>query len=164
MGPQGHHATGAGTLGYGGPGVYPGFYGFGLCYHPGYGYGGSALGVGADGGYPFYGGPGYPHPAPPLRRFARLLPFLYNGSGPLAYDYPQSVENIGPLVANRPVMPGSDRPDLGSGYPHNGDFGPFTGAFPYPEAYFAPYTTAAGGLVSGVPSPYPSMMRRPRRP
>src|SRR4051794_35470367 len=39
----GHHDRGGpgfGTLGYGGPGLYPGFQGFGLGYHPGYGYGG----------------------------------------------------------------------------------------------------------------------------
>src|SRR5262249_25944161 len=50
-----HHGPAYGTLGYGKPGLYPGFQGFGLGYHPGYGYGGAALGVGADGGYPFYG-------------------------------------------------------------------------------------------------------------
>ena len=58
-----HKVSAAGTLGYGPPGVYPGFQGFGLGFHRGYGYGGDALGVGAEGGYPFYGGPGYPHPA-----------------------------------------------------------------------------------------------------
>src|SRR6516164_5664685 len=41
-----------GTLGYGGYGLYPGFSGFGLSFHLGYGYGGYALGVGAEGGYP----------------------------------------------------------------------------------------------------------------
>ena len=49
-----------GTLGYGPPGEHPGFFGFGLSFHPGYGYGGNGLGVGAYGGYPCYGGPGYP--------------------------------------------------------------------------------------------------------
>jgi hypothetical protein len=58
-----HHSrrvSASGTLGYGPPGVYPGFQGFGLGYHLGYGYGGDALGPEADGGYPFYCGPGYP--------------------------------------------------------------------------------------------------------
>ena len=45
LGRHGHRATSYGTLGYGGPGLYPGFQGFGLGYHPGYGYGGDALGV-----------------------------------------------------------------------------------------------------------------------
>jgi hypothetical protein len=125
--------SGFGTLDYGRYGLYPGFQGFGLSYHLGYGYGGRALGVGADGGYPFYGGPGYPHPAPPLRRFGKILPFPYNGSGFFTYDYPSSVVGIGPLVGNRPVVAGSDRPDMGSGYPCNTDFGPFTGRFPYPD-------------------------------
>ena len=39
-----------GTLGYGPPGLHPGYYGFGLSFHRGYGYGGNALGVGAEGG------------------------------------------------------------------------------------------------------------------
>src|SRR5207248_44563 len=56
----GHGGLGPGALGWGGPGLYPGFYGFGLSFHRGYGYGGSGLGVGAGGGYPYYGGPGYP--------------------------------------------------------------------------------------------------------
>ena len=77
-----HSVPAAGTLGYAKPGLYPGFQGFGLGYHLGYGYGGSALGVGADGGYPFYGGPGYPHPWPTLRRIGGITPFpFYGGPG-----------------------------------------------------------------------------------
>src|SRR5512135_3687906 len=68
-----------GTLGYGKPGLYPGFQGFGLGYHRGYGYGGDALGVGAGGGYPFYGGPGYCHPWPALRRIGGITPFPFYG-------------------------------------------------------------------------------------
>src|SRR5436305_1611543 len=64
-----------GTLGYAPPGLYPGFQGFGLGYHLGYGYGGDALGVGVDGGYPFYGGPGYPRCDPRLRRIGGINPF-----------------------------------------------------------------------------------------
>jgi PDZ domain len=60
-----HHAEGLGTHGYATSGngdfaVLPGFAGFGMSFHRGYGYGGNGLGVGADGGYPYYGGPGYP--------------------------------------------------------------------------------------------------------
>jgi hypothetical protein len=70
-----------------GPG--PGYQGFGLNFHPGYGYGGAALGVGPEGGYPFYGGPGYPHAEPRLRRFPLLhiVPFPYFG-GP-GYPTPE---------------------------------------------------------------------------
>src|SRR5262245_60135764 len=50
--------------------------GFGLGYHLGYGYGGRALGVGPFGGYAYYGGPGYPQPAPQLRRFGKITPFV----------------------------------------------------------------------------------------
>ena len=74
-GPHVHGRSGYGTLGYGAPGLYPGFHGFGLGYHLGYGYGGDALGVGADGGYPLYGGPGYPHCEPRLRRIGGITPF-----------------------------------------------------------------------------------------
>jgi hypothetical protein len=153
------HKKGLGTLGYGPPGLFPGFYGFGLGFHLDYGYGGKkALGMGVEGGYPFYAGPGYPHEPPPLRRFHHLLPYLYNGSSPCGFEYPFSVvEDIGPLVPNKPVMPGSGRADLGSGDPYNDDFGPFTGAFPYPETYFAPYASAAPGVSSAVRGPYPPM-------
>jgi hypothetical protein len=151
-------------LSYGGDRLYPGYYGFGLAYHPGYGYGGSALGTGIFGGYPFYGGPGYPHEPPPLRRCRHLLPFLYNGSGHFVFDFPVSVVGVGPLVANRPVMPGSDRPDLGSGAPYNGNFGPFTGAFPYPETYFAPYAEAAAAGAGGENMSYPGRTAPPPPP
>ena len=73
-----HHAS-SGMLGSRPPGVKPGTRGFGLGYHPGYGYGGAAPGVGAEGGYPSYGGPGYPHPAPCLRRLGPETPFTYQG-------------------------------------------------------------------------------------
>jgi len=153
---HGQGGWGLGTLSYGGYGLYPGYYGFGLNFHPGYGYGGPALGVGASGGYPNYGGPGYPHQPPPLRRFGKTLPFPYNGFGFFTFDDPHPSQDIGPLVANRPVVRGSDRPDIGSGEPYNGDFGPFTGRFPYPETYFAPYTSAAAGLSTGASSFDPS--------
>ena len=148
-----HPGPGYGTLGYGRPGLYPGFQGFGLGYHLGYGYGGDALGVGADGGYPFYGGPGYPHPWPRLRRIGGITPFPYDGGpGSPSPCHPNYFGGVGPLVADRPVVTiGSDRGDLdeASGY------GPFTGTLPYPETSFAPFAAAAGGSSSGGSSPYP---------
>jgi hypothetical protein len=128
---HGHGGLGYGTLGYGGIGLYPGFYGFGLSYHLGYGYGGRGLGVGADGGYPYYRGPGYPS----------FGDAHYSGG-------------IGPLVVDRPVALEFDRREPG----YAGDYGPFTGALPYPETLFAPYVAeaAATGSSAGVPSPSPS--------
>ena len=68
-------AAGYGTLGYGGYGLYPGFLGFGLSFHLGYGYGGRAWALAAHGGYPFYGGRGYPHGEPILKRFGNITRF-----------------------------------------------------------------------------------------
>jgi hypothetical protein len=132
-----------GTLSYGPPGVFPGFQGFGLAFHPGYGYGGAGLGVGAEGGYPFYGGPGYIHPGPALQRLHHELPFLhYGGAGePFTYGEP------GRLVATEHVA------IIGNGHEfgYTGNFGTFTGAFPYPESLFAPYTVAAArGAMGGT--------------
>ena len=126
-----------GTLGYGPPGLYPGYYGFGLSFHRGYGYGGSALGVGAEGGYPYYGGPGYPHTWPCLNRFCGITPFPYYGGSELGYANFGPVDNSGP------------------GYPNEGGYGSFTGPAPYPESYFAPDTAAAAttGSASGA-QPY----------
>jgi hypothetical protein len=142
----------AGTLGYGPPGVFPGFQGFGLGYHLGYGYGGTALGTGAEGGYPFYGGPGYPCLEPRLRRLHYITPFPYfGGPGYPTPDHPNFFGAVGPLQADKPVITiGDDRYDVG--------FGMFTGAIPYPESVMAPFTTsaAAGGSASGVITPAPS--------
>jgi PDZ domain len=147
----GHHIHGGdeegfGTLGYGPPGVHPGFQGFGLSFHLGYGYGGSGLGVGSGGGYPFYGGPGYVHPAPPLNRCGRERPFtLFDGPGePLNY------RQVGPLVVTDQVAMIGNGHEFG----YTGDFGTFTGALPYPESFFAPYTAAAasGRLAAGASS------------
>jgi S1-C subfamily serine protease len=43
-------------------------------------------------------------------------------------------------------------------YPYDVGFGPFTGAFPYPESYFAPYTAAAAtvGSSAAPTAPAPS--------
>jgi hypothetical protein len=123
-----HGALGYGSLGYGGYGLDPGYYGFGLSFHLGYGYGKHSLGVGADGGDPFYGGTGYPafgHPFPGV---------------------------VGPLVVDQPVVAESAPGELG----YAGEYGPYTGAIPYPETLFAPYTSAAAttGRETG-PSPAP---------
>jgi hypothetical protein len=159
IGPPGHEGPGYGSLGWAPPGVYPGVYGFLLKFHPGYGYGGRSLGVGAFGGYPFYGGPGYIHPEPPLRRFGHIPPFTYY-SGP---GYPFNFQDPGELVVDPPVVDqvsGADPGRVGGPvYPYNVGYGPFTGTRPYPESYFAPYTAAAAARGSSVgPTPfYPSV-------
>jgi PDZ domain len=153
-----HHAQGNssyGTLGYGPPGLFPGFQGFGLGYHLGYGYGGDALGVGAEGGFPFYGGPGYPHPEPTLRRFGRITPFpYYGGPGYPTPDHPNYFGGVGPLVSDQPVV--TIATDTGAPIEAT-DFGPFTGAVPNPEAQFAPFTAraAAGEPSTGAGPSYP---------
>ncbi len=147
---------GVGTLGYGPPGLFPGFQGFGLGYHLGYGYGGDALGVGACGGYPYYGGPGYPHPWPRLRRIGGITPFpYYGGPGFPTPAHPNYFGGVGPLVADQPVITIGGEPGEG-GYASG--YGAFTGVLPYPETSFAPFTAtaAAGGTASGVSSAAPS--------
>ena len=140
--PGGAPAPGYGTLGYGGPGVYPGFQGFGLGYHLGNGYGGGGLGVGAFGGYPGYGGPGYPHGTPPLNRFGRIVPFTYyGGPGGPSPGHPNYFGLVGPLAVEPPVA-----------FENNGStqgYGPATGAIPYPDTLFAPYASTEG--VTGLP-------------
>jgi hypothetical protein len=154
--------SGSSAMADGGPGLYPGFQGFGLGYHPGYGYGGAALGVGAFGGYPFYGGPGYPFAEPRLRRIGGIVPFpYYGGPGYPSPGNPNYFGGVGPLVADQPIVTiGSDLNDPGDA----SSYGPFTGALPYPDTFFAPFTAtatatataAAGGSSSGVSSSYPS--------
>src|SRR5271166_980522 len=138
--------TSFGTLGYGPPGLQPGYQGFGLGYHLGYGYGGDALGVGAEGGFPFYGGPGYPHAEPTLRRIGGIVPFPYfGGPGYPTPDHPNFFGESGPLVLDRPVVTivtESGQPVEGTGY------GSFTGAAPDAEARFAPFTARAAAAVS----------------
>ncbi len=121
-----------GTLGYGPPGLFPGYQGFGKRFHPGYGYGGDALGPGAFGGYPFYGGPGYPQHNPVLRRFSKsIVPFPYfNGNG-LRTVYSPS----GRLVPNPPVA------QIEATLGYSGGYGGYSGAIGYPERKFAPFTT-----------------------
>ena len=141
------HRTGpgVGTLGYGPPGLHSGFQGFGLGYHRGYGYGGEALGPGAEGGYPFYGGPGYLHPAPRLRRIGGINPFPhYGGPGGPSPSCPQYFGGVGPLVADAPVV-------KVIGGNETGDYGEFNGMIPYPPNTFAPFTAAAAGESSSTP-------------
>jgi PDZ domain len=142
--------TTQGTLGYGPPGLHPGFQGFGLGYHPGYGYGGDALGVGAEGGYPFYGGPGYPHPAPCLRRLGPIIPFAYNG-GPGGPSPEQSnfFGGVGPLAPDQPVVTFENDPGML-------DYGCFTGSIPYPESTFAPFATQLGESTNEARPPIPA--------
>jgi len=106
---------------------FSGFLGFGLSYHLGYGYGGYGLGVGSHGGYPFYGGRGYPQCEPILNRFGKISRLPYHG-GP---GYPRDghsnyFESIGPLVVDRPVVTVGEKNDLSN----VSDFGPFTGTLP----------------------------------
>jgi hypothetical protein len=150
---QGHHhgAKGLGTLGYGPPGLHPGFQGFGLGYHLGYGYGGDALGVGAEGGYPFYGGPGYPRCDPTLRRFGGINPFPYfGGPGYPTPDHPNFYGGVAaPLVPDQPAVTIASEGYAPSGA---GDFGGFTGAVPDAEARFAEdiVRAATGGIFGGA--------------
>ena len=116
------------------------FDGFGLSYHLGYGYGGLGRGVGPFGGYPHYGGPGYPQCSPPLQRFGGIAPFHYNGKPAFSRGVYSGFEGVGPLVVDPPVV------DVGNGraLDHSSGFGPFTGALPYPSSYFAPFAAEAG--------------------
>ncbi len=132
-----------------------GYQGFGLNYHPGYGYGGKALGVGSEGGFPFYGGPGYPHPGPCLNRCGMEKPFAYfGGPGFPSPDQPHFFGEVGPLASDPPVIEIGEAPgemEYGSGY------GNYTGLLPYPESTFAPFTTQRGtaGSDAGVGAPVP---------
>ena len=147
---KGHHDdsyTSSGTLGYGAPGIYPGFQGFGLGYHLGYGYGGAALGVGAEGGYPCYGGPGYPHPEPTLRRIGGITPFLhFAGPGYPTPDQPNFFGGVGLLVSEQQVVTIASE---GGGSIGSTDYGGFTGGVADPEAQFAPFTTRAAAGAGG---------------
>jgi hypothetical protein len=139
-----HHAqemSAHGTLGYGPPGIHAGFQGFGLGFHPGHGYGGGGLGVGADGGYPFYGGPGYPQCGPPLLRHKGIAPFPYHaGPGFPTPGHPNYFGPVGPLYADPPVVRPMGAPE--------GDYGQFTGVLPYPENTFTPFPTAGQSTPS----------------
>ncbi len=152
-----HKEPTSGTLGYGPPGLHPGFQGFGMGYHLGNGYGGDGLGVGAEGGFPFYGGPGYRHPGPRLSRHLAIVPFgYYGGPGGPRPACPQYYGGVGPLAVDRPVISVAGTPGE-AGY--DSGFGGFTGAVPNAEAAFAPFTSQAGGgrsFVEYTPAPSPS--------
>lgn len=123
---------------YGTMGVFPYYQGFGLGYHLGFGYGDNAIGVGPNGGYPFYAGPGYPHASPRLRRFGHLVPFAYyGGPGGPSPEHPNYYAGVGPLVGDRPVVTMNDAPPTENGY------GNFTGVMPYPDDQFARFTAQA---------------------
>lgn len=139
----------AGTLGYGPPGPVPGYPGFGLRYGKGYGFGGSGLGTQANGGYPFYGGVGYPHPSPGLRRVGGIVPFAYfAGPGGPTPTCPNFFAPVGPLVPDQPVL------DIAN--PSGGDYGCYTGTVPYPEEVFAPYATTPVDEGRGNPRGEPT--------
>jgi hypothetical protein len=154
-----HHppGPGVGTLGYGPPGLHPGFQGFGLGYHLGYGYGGAGLGPGCAGGYPYYGGPGYPQPWPTLNRLPGINPFPYFGGpgGPTPGHPNFFAAGVGPLVADRPVV--EIEPNPGEADPAHG-YGCFTGTLPYPETVMAPFTARAAiaGSASGISTARPA--------
>jgi hypothetical protein len=148
-----------GTLGYGPPGLHPGVQGFGLGYHLGYGYGGAGLGPGFAGGYPYYGGPGYPQPWPTLNRvnILGINPFPYYGGpgGPTPGHPNFFAVGLGPLVADKPVI--EIAPNPGEADPSHG-YGCYTGALPYPETVMAPFTARAAiaGSASGVSTAVPA--------
>jgi hypothetical protein len=158
-----HSNLGYGTLGWAEYGLYPGLYGFSLRWHSGYGYGRYALGVGADGGYPFYGGPGYPHEPPHLRRFGPTEPYAYfGGPGYPIFGWSNFFQDIGGLVVDKPVVSIGEPGEFGyvgvNGEKNPGaDFGQFTGALPYPETYFAPNAAAAAGSSGAEGLPKPAM-------
>ena len=142
---------GCGILSYGPQAPQPGYQGFGLKYHLGYGYGGQALGTTANGGYPYYGGPGYPHPWPKLQRIGGINPFRYYGGpgGPTA-NCPNFYGQPGPLTLDPPVV--TPDPDL-----YQDDFGSFTGVVNYPESVFAPFATEGERPPSGPQSTTPAV-------
>ena len=156
LGLFGRRPSNCGPLGYGAPGLYPGFPGFGLGFHPGYGYGGDGLGVGPGGGYPFYGGPGYLHPSPTLRRLNGITPFPYfGGPGYPSPEHPQFFGGVGPLVPDEQVIRFASE----GAYPDTtGGYGCFSGVLPYPDSFFAPFTSpgSAGESYGRVTTPAPS--------
>jgi hypothetical protein len=162
--PADHDGPGSGTLGYGPPGLYPGFQGFGLGYHLGYGFGGDALGVGALGGYPFYGGPGYPHPWPRLQRLGGIRPFpYYGGPGYPTPASPNSFGEVGGLIPDRPVITILSDPRAPAAPT---SYGSITGAIPNAEEMFARSTVHAGAGASSLrpgSSSVPANPAPPRR-
>ena len=154
---------GEGTLGWAEYGLYPGLYGFSLRWHPGYGYGRYALGVGADGGYPFYGGPGYPHPWPHLRRFGPATPFAYYG-GP---DYPRDgnsnyYSGIGGLAIEKPVVTIGEPGDMGY-VGEDGYVAPVTALVRLPGLFLIPRRCSRLIRLRPRPPDHPGRKARPDR-
>ena len=140
----------------------PGYQGFGLGYHPGYGYGGDAFGVGPDGGYPFYGGPGYPHSAPPLRRLGPIVPFAHDaGPGFPTPARPNVYGGVGPLSSDPSVVKSEAAPGVPA-YPL--DYGASTGMVPYPESTFAPFTAVDAKPMATSPAATSPAARPPVLP
>ena len=103
---------------------------------------------------PFYGGPGYPHPWPTLRRIGGINPFpYYGGPGGPTPDYPNY---FGASARSSPTSR-SSRSRMSPARPTTANYGCFTGVLPYPETTFAPFTTiaATGGSSSGVSTDSP---------
>jgi hypothetical protein len=151
---RGHRGLGYGTLGYGAAGLYPGFYGFGLSFHLGYGYGGFGRGVGAGGGYPCYGGPGYPYcgslyDGPPADL---VQDSVGAGSGSFPGASPSSPSPAGTGAPG--TAPLNDRRGAGAvaGAAYLGDYGPYTGATLYPFAHRTP--TAEAAATGTVQDPF----------
>ena len=135
-----------------------GEYGFGLNYHPGYGYGGAFKGVGPHGGYPFYGGPGYPHPLPCKDRGCWIKPVLYNaGPGYPTPEHPNVFGPIGPLPPNPNVVTFENDP-AGAGF---ANYGCYTGAIPYPEEMFTPSPSESIENKTSVDTPPPASVFPP---
>ena len=132
-GALGHGTLGYDTSGNGDFGVHQGFHGFGMSFRRGYGYGGHGLGVGANGGDPYYGGPGYPHggydyPGPmfasdgPFGSFtgpspypeAYFAPFTAAAATGSASGRPLSIRSVvpGPKIFS-PLPPSTPRPQTG---------------------------------------------------
>jgi hypothetical protein len=110
------------------------------------------VGVGPDGGYPNYAGPGYPQPWPVLNRCCGITPFPYNGGpGYPTPGHPYFFGGTGPLSPPGQVITIGGTAGYATGY------GAFTGTLPYTEAQLAPFTTAAGTRGSqsspGAPTP-----------
>ena len=95
------HIWGNGTLSYGGAAEYPGFPGFGLSFHKGYGYGGNALGTGPSWRLSIFWWPRISASRTVLRRFGGIAPFLfYGGPGYPRCGYSNYFTEIAPLVSS----------------------------------------------------------------
>ena len=118
-----------GTLGYGPPGIFPGFQGFGLGYHLGYGYGGEPW-ARCRGGYPSTEAPAIRTPSQPSGESgaSRRSPLvLAPAIPPLTIPNTSDVRPAGPRPTGRHGRHGYRRTD------RSHRLGPFTGAVPNPK-------------------------------